>query len=150
MSTAHTSSVSAGSGIELQRGHSHAVLHSEESDAPSTSVAAAALAAHRTDSTLSSASLTISARDSNTSAGEEENESDEDYVVMLSEADVAEMRSHIPVRELRYLIRMSGGESRDCVEKADLFLRYLQCLDRIRLARQRRRRQSQRQHRHTA
>ena len=72
---------------------------------------------------------------SGATAAEGEDES-EGGVIMLSDDDVREMRQHVPVRNLKALIAQAGGESKGVVEKDELFLRYLQCLDRLRVRRQ--------------
>jgi hypothetical protein len=74
--------------------------------------------------------------DSRTDASSNSAENDgEDGVIMLSESDVREMRARVPVRQLRMLIMAAGGSCDGCIEKEELFLRYLTCLDHIRAAR---------------
>lgn len=75
----------------------------------------------------------------------EDGDTDEDnYVIMLSDAEIREMRQHVPVRELKVLIRQAGGDCGGCVEKEDLFMRYLSCLDRQCTERQQARQQQRR------
>lgn len=61
---------------------------------------------------------------------------EEEGVIMLNDEDIREMRQRVPVRNLKALIAQAGGETKGVVEKDELFLRYLQCLDRQRVGRQ--------------